>query len=820
MKKFLRHTIRVLACIIALSLLLWAILLAYMLFNKAAIITKVKAQINKQIKGEVVIEELKADFIRTFPFVSVRLTNVSIRDSLWNQHHHDFLKAEKIYVRLKLLSLFSGKPGAGKLIIENASVYLYTDTSGYTNLVRADDPATNKDNPAIPDLLFKKVRFTLENKPMNKFHDIDVERLQCDVDEIDSSDLLNIKIKSQVHSLAFNTQIGSYLKAKSLEGNLKVTITADKTLEFNNVVLRINKHPFTFNAKFFIGHNPKHFTLSIQTRKINYKTVAGLLTKTIQQKFDSFNVIQPFDIRADIRGHLAYKSIPRVNLNAGIKNADIESPLGRFNDCSFSAQFTNEVKPGQPRMDENSAFILKNFAGKWEQIPLTSDAIEITNLKEPFLVCDLRSVFALEDLNELTGSNTIQFMKGLGNLDIRYKGSLKSNDTIAPVMDGNIRLSDADIKYIPRNFVLKDCEGNLEFQRHDLLIQQLKATAGTTKLNMNGSVRNFLALVNISPEQLTLEWNISTPNLNINDFLSYIGKKSLGIVKRSAKSKLIKTAENIDRMLKNGIANLHIKAGKVLFKKFNASDLSASVLLFENKMVLNNATLNHAGGSMELSGSLTEGNRTNTLFVNSTLNNIDIPKIFYSFSNFGQDAITDKNMRGRLTAQVNLNAALTDKAQIVENSIKGTIDFSVKNGELINFEPVKKIAETAFKKRDFSEMRFAELKNKLTIDGSAIRINKMEIRSNVINLFVEGVYDTKKGTDMSIQVPASNIISDDSKNLVNKGRAGLNIRLRAKTGEDGKLKVSWDPFNKASKDRREPNKTDSLSKLRDEAHFP
>lgn len=159
-------------------------------------------------------------------------------------------------------------------------------------------------------------------------------------------------------------------------------------------------------------------------------------------------------------------------------------------------------------------------------------------------------------------------------------------------------------------------------------------------------------------------------------------------------------------------------------------------------------------------------------------------------------------MKGQLSAKINMNGVITDKATVAENTMRGTVDFSIKNGELINFEPAEKIAATAFKKRDFSHIQFGELKNKLEINGSAILINRMEIRSNVVVLFAEGIYDTKKGTDMSLQVPLSNL-SKEENDINNTGKVGLAIRLRAKTGEDGKLAISWDPFNNAAKERAE-----------------
>jgi len=40
-------------------------------------------------------------------------------------------------------------------------------------------------------------------------------------------------------------------------------------------------------------------------------------------------------------------------------------------------------------------------------------------------------------------------------------------------------------------------------------------------------------------------------------------------------------------------------------------------------------------------------------------------------------------------------------------------------------------------------------------------------------------------------------IPPDSKG--NDGKAGLSLRLRVRRGDDGKTKISWDPFKKALK---------------------
>jgi hypothetical protein len=367
-------------------------------------------------------------------------------------------------------------------------------------------------------------------------------------------------------------------------------------------------------------------------------------------------------------------------------------------------------------------------------------------------------------------------------------------------------LTDADFRYLPRDLLFQNCFGSIEFIDEDVVINNFTAVAGNTKLSMTGKLINLLALFNNELEQPMMEWNVSTPDLNLNDFISYVRPRAnLEIKKKSKTNRLIKAVENIDRFLHDGIAQLNIDAGKVIYKNFVATNVAASIKLVENKVLFDDVVLNHGGGKVKLKGSLVNGNQSNQLSLVSTIDHVNIPVLFQAFDNFGQDAITYKNMKGQMSANINMTGIITDKATVAENSMKGTVEFSITEGELINFEPAVKIAATAFKKRDFSHIQFGELKNKLTINGSAIGMEKMEIRSNVVILFAEGIYDSKKGTDMSIQVPLSNL-SKAENDIINTGRVGMNVRLRAKTGDDGKLGISWDPFNNASRDRKEDAK--------------
>jgi hypothetical protein len=109
------------------------IIWSFVFFNKKTIITKVLAEINSKVKGEVKISDLEPSLISTFPHVSLRLSQVVVRDTMWQKHRHDLLNADKVFIRLALTSLFSGSPQISKIIIDKGSIYVFSDTLGFTN---------------------------------------------------------------------------------------------------------------------------------------------------------------------------------------------------------------------------------------------------------------------------------------------------------------------------------------------------------------------------------------------------------------------------------------------------------------------------------------------------------------------------------------------------------------------------------------------------------------------------------------------------------------------------------------------------------------
>ena len=313
-------------------------------------------------------------------------------------------------------------------------------------------------------------------------------------------------------------------------------------------------------------------------------------------------------------------------------------------------------------------------------------------------------------------------------------------------------------------------------------------------------------MLDISPEKLVLSWDISTAALHLEDFKSFLSKTASNQPEKQKRSRFASTASKIDKLFAEGDMFINLRTPVMDYKTFKATDVVARVVLKTTEIAFEKVQLKHAGGEMNVSGSVSNGEKFNPVTLRSQLSGMDIPTLFAAFENFGQDAVTHENLSGKLSADVNFRTGLNNDAKLISEANEGDVLFLLENGELNNFQPLIEISNKAFKKQDFSRIKFADLKNRLEVKGTTFIINKMDIRSTALNLSVEGIYDLKKGTDMSITLPVSNLTkSQADTDITENGRAkkGVSLRLRARTGDDGKLKVSWDPYRRAKKKKEE-----------------
>jgi hypothetical protein len=823
LKRFLRYFIRIAGIFGCLLLLAWLGLAGYVTLNKASLLGKVRGAFTDRFGGDVRIGNLDVSFFRHFPNITVRLSEVSLRDSAWTRHHHDLVKAADVYVSGNLFkSLVTWRVQLGEIDLEHGQVYFYTDSTGYSNteaLLRDRKPGETGKTADPPDIRLTDIHWVMERQDKHKLFDLDIRRLHCSIEKDNRLLRLHNDADILVNFFAFNTGKGSFIKGRKLSGHFAVDYnTASKIIQFNEAKVAIDDHPFVFTGRFFPTVSPDPFFLKIETGAILYRQVTALLTPEIQQKLDQYDIDRPVAVYAQLDAGSADDQTPQIQVRLNLDNGSVRTPTGSFTAVSFKGSFTNEWVHGQKREDENSGIRLLGFSGRLQHLPLRADTMTITNLKHPQLACDLHSRFDLEALNEITGSQTLQFTGGAGTMNLSYKGPLSENDTAGTVVNGRLDLDSAAVTYLPYQLKLTNGKGRLVFKGQDCFIEQLNVRAGGTQILVKGAARNLVALLDRNAEDVNLAINLSTPHLDLEDLMTLAGPSRATTTPQNSHPVFGETFSRVDRLLKEGTLQVGLEAADLRFRKFTGAHAKADLVFDDHQIRVNRLTVEQGGGSLELKARLDRqgSGDDHPISLESHLSQVDLPRMFTAFNDFGQDAITGKNLKGKLTADIRLEGALTDKAKMVVNRLKGTIDFTISDGQLVEFAPMEKIIGAVLKNKDLADIHFAELTNRLDLDSTTVTLHRMEIRSTAFTLFAEGIYDLKTGADMSLQVPLSNLSKNQNQakragganfppdSRGNDSRAGLSVRLRAKTGDDGKLKISWDPFKKAVKKVKRP----------------
>ncbi len=813
--KYFRYFIYFLSGLVTLILILFIALNIYVSAHKKELIEKATVEISDHISGTIHIDDISVSFFNNFPYLSIQLKNLSVSDSLVAVTKHPLIQAEKIFVRINTFKLFIGEISLNKIEIDNAGFYLFTDSTGYTNgyLLKGKNKPQSKpvEEKAVKNLFdhieLNKVAVTIDDSKKQQLLDFYINQMNVKSQSNDSSLIFNIKNSILIKSLAFNLPKGSFAENHLLEGNFAIAFQPKKNkLSFDSIPISLSKQDFIFNGAFIFG-DVQQFDLNIITKNISVDFAKTLLTKKIAKAINIVSVKAPLDVVAHIGGPL--KGEPLVRVEWLTKNNSVTTPFINFDSCSFRGSYTNEAVKGLERNDENSRIAVHDFTGKYQDLVLSSDDIIINDLTTPLLSCDLHSSFSMDALNSVLESDAMTLSGGNGTLDIMYDGRIDHITHENTNVSGSIRFEKGNIQMNSSRSTLTDCTAKIEFKDRNISVDTLLCKINGSPIRMWGTAKNTLSLLEEAPRNVELNWNVFAPILNIDHLSSIISRKfpAKQHVAKKNSSGLAKTVHQFDQMLYNGNISVRLNADKLVYHKFEANNLKAAIQITENSWNLNNVSLLYGKGNMSVAAKVVE--QTPNVFVlhaSIDMKNMDAQKVWYGFDDFGLTMPTSKNLKGILSVHTNINSGLNKSGDFNLNTLNGDADLSIKNGALINFEPVQSLQNFLFKGRDFSNISFAEIKNKFTFKKGEVNISRMEINSSVLSLFLEGVYSTNgKNTDISVQVPLSNLKKRDKEykpeNIGTDKHGGMSVYLRAKTDEDGKIKIRYDPFKRFRKSK-------------------
>ncbi|PZP40823.1 MAG: hypothetical protein DI598_18985, partial [Pseudopedobacter saltans] len=495
-RKILKRTGIVVGIILVLLIIALSIADYYISSHKDKVIATIKEKVASSTGAKLEIGDLDVSIWRDFPRLRVGLSDVVIKDSVFNL---PLLQFASVYTKVNLLKALFGNVKLGEVRLVNGQVNLLTDTSGYSNLSvfkskKADNDTTQKkegdQDLNINNVYIENVHFVLDDKKGKKYYGIRVNKIKAELEPSGSKYQIDLLMDVKVDGLAFNISKGPFLKNKSLVTQWRNMQFDSHTgdLTFDKSPVKIDGHVFNIGGGFnFSSDSAKSkLDLKVDSKGTTFADCASLLASNIQNSLSNYTCANKVDIIASLYGSLQ-QSTPHIlvklvapNNTVGIKTLDT-----KLDSCSFIGNYNNQNDKKQLPDDPNSTIVIDKFTGNMTGVPLVGQKINIINLSDPFIDMALVSAGRLANLNQQLALQSLNFLDGEAKMLLTYKGRVPSGLGLLQNLSGEFAVHNGKAMYTPKQLLFENCNGTILFSKNSLKVDNLRATLNNNSIFVN-----------------------------------------------------------------------------------------------------------------------------------------------------------------------------------------------------------------------------------------------------------------------------------------------------------------------------------------------
>lgn len=773
-------------------------------------------ELNGHISAKIEVEQVNFSVLKKFPKASIELKNVVTfsPEGFFNKidgfNTDTLFSAKSIFVQFNLIDLLNKKYNITDIHFNNGKINLFVDHLGDANYIFWEQNPNSPKSEFNIDL--KGVKIT--NSDIIYCNNATKITLLAYVNNLDFEGNFSRKnYQMNIHSGFFVHQLLvekiQYLEQKNIKAKLNLNIL-DQISRIEEGELTIENLTFDINGNIENSDNKK-MDLLISAENLPLKSVI----KNLPQSFlNDIPLIEGQKGNVSLNAHVFGDDIKtqRPNLQADyiVNNARLydEKREITIHDIFIEGNYTN----GENNDPQSTQIDFKNFNATIQNSQLKG-RFTLQNLYEPNIDIELFADLKLDDLKDYFDTDTIETLSGSAVTNIKYSGrykdllNLKFADLFTPDFIADVKIIDGVIQLKGNPVKLEEISGTVELNRN-LYADNVFFKIQDNDFLIDGYISQLFEYFN-QKQSFNVKANLFANHIDLNQ-LSLLFKED----KAEKKEPVYRLPEKLALVLK-----LHIKNFEV--GKFKATEVRGDLNYKPRMFSLHEVSFHSMDGYVKAGGVIIQKfNHDFLVKSQSRLDQININQLFFSFNNFGQDFISDKNINGNLSGDVFFTSEWSDRLKIYNHTVQSESDITLNNGEIINFEPLMGLSKFIDVK-ELEHIKFSTLKNKITIKDEQVLIPQMDISSSAINISASGIHGFDKNFSYHFKVLLSDIISGRLKRSVKRhseqenveddglGRTSLFLLIE---GDPGNYNIKYD--RKAAREELKQNLQNEKTELR------
>jgi len=744
----------------------------------------VVSEINRHLDTEIAVDQISFSLLSSFPYAELRFSKVVVKEPSHFSSSGTVLSAEKVSLLLGISSIFKRPYSLKKIIIENASLNLQVDEKGNPNYEvwkKTEDSSGEGVEFDLHDVVLKNVDVLYYNVLKKQ----DISFLIQDGNLAGNFRDQNFLLSSAGDLVSASVKLDGthYLKNKDCTIDLGISVDRSKgSYTFSKSVLKLAGLELQLEGVIRETDDGFDSDLAISSPGADLPSLLSLIPGPYMTAAKGYNYTGNMQFSGSVKGKSDKKNTPHVEFEFRCKNVSL-NPEGtnyHLTKVNTSGYFTNRKNKANPV----TYLKLENFTAMLEGKPVNA-RIEIENFSRPLINMKASAELALEPMSKFFLPDPLESVTGQMLIDATFNGIAGEKSTYRS--SGNIRFSNVSFRVKKHDLSFNSFNAMIHLRGNDVVVDNFSGKAGNSDFNLSGDFRNLFGWLLDPKQKLEVVASASSGFIDLNELLPANDQGS-------GDSDSTFRLQFSDRLK----FRLDLEAGRLLFRKFEATAISGQLALESKVLMTRQLNFNTAGGAVRLKGTIDERPADSLrIEYDALVNNLNINSLFIEMGNFGQQVIVDRNLKGRVSAEIQFRSMWSDDLEINDKSIYVKSDIVIENGELLNFDPMLALSKFV-KGTDLRAIKFSTLSNTIEIKDRRIYIPVMEIKSSAIDITASGVHTFDNAVDYKLQLYLSQILGRKVKEQNTEfgvieddglGRPRLYVTMKGTASEP---KFAWD----------------------------
>lgn len=743
-----------------LSLLLLLVVIAA--FFDKQVSQQLVAEINKDLKTELRVGDASLSLLSGFPAASIDLSQVRLKDALGGQ----LLVAEQLSFRFDLLSLFGDdlkihsaklRDGAIRVVINRAGK---SNTDIFKEEKNTKKPATeSKLRLALEKAELQNVAILYDNAPTQQVAEMIVN--QADASGNFSAQQFRLSSQADLKITRLDTDSSRYLAGEKLRYDAVLAVDLKRgAYGLQNVELTLGGNTFTVDGLAVTKPDATELNFKLTSQEGDISMIANLLPGAYHAYFREFQSSGNYSCTGTVKGRLSKTETPAIGFEVALRDGKITSEMlqSPLRNVSFRARYN-----AQP--DGSGVFELADFKGDFGGQPL-SLSLKVNQLDDPVVDFQANGALPLDAAYGLFNDELITAGDGLVRLNrLSVQGRYADMTSMRRISQvnaaGEIQFDKAALTY--NKIPLLAETGFLRLQDNEFRLDSFVLQAGKSDFTLQASAKNLLPVLfadslNSADALLEFDGRLRSQHFDVGQLIEMFSVQTTASeAGGEAQLDSLKKEKNAERSMGmdklKGVFEASIntfKYGKIEGKGF------------AGKFEFDRNNLNIRGNTAAMQGNLAlDGNarfdREPSLKMRITAHDLDLQTMLAQCESFGQEVITDANMRGRLNGRVVLWAYWDEAGTFDMKRLRALADVQATNGELLKVKMFEDFS-TFVHLDDLRRIKFTDLQNYLEIKNERLYLPVMLIQSNALNMTLSGEHTFENDIDYKIKINAGQVL--------------------------------------------------------------